>query len=142
MKEETKVSYLNPIEMINNYFQSGIFSFDEVDISQLPKSIGLGHINFDKDVIPEYHIIRESTHDGTIIFTSQLIAEALEPLIRMESYYKVSAPEDLSTIKGINYTIGEIELKSVYGMKDLKCGRYPGVTNIVSIPVRCEYILK
>jgi len=140
MEEETKVVYLNPVEMINNYFQSGIFSFG-VNPSELPKNIRLDHINFDKDVIPEYHIIRESTHDGTMIFTSQLIAEALEPLIKMQSYYKLTAPDDLLLIKEINYTIGEIELKSNYEMKDLKCGRHPGVTNVVSIPVRCEYIL-
>jgi len=141
MKEETKVTYLNPLEMINNYFQSGILSVDGITPPELPKSIRLGHINFDINIIPEYHIIRESTHDGTMLFTSQLIAEVLEPLVNRQGYCKASAPEDLSTIKEINYIIGEIELKSNYGMKDLKYGKYPGVTNVVSIPVRCEYIL-
>jgi hypothetical protein len=120
---------LNPIEMINRLFN-------------VPENTYLSHVIFDKDVIPEYHIIRESKHDGTMAFTFRVISKALEPIVNMQSYNKATLLEDLSSLKAINYTVGEIELQTEFGMVDLPIGNYPGQTDVVKIPVKCEYIFE
>jgi hypothetical protein len=99
-------------------------------------------IVFDKDIEPEYRIIRSSSHDGSLLFTEELICEAVEPLLKMTTCYKLTQPEDSSTVKEIHYTVGELELKTEFGMVDLPIGRYPRQTDTVTIPVRCEYIYK
>jgi hypothetical protein len=101
--------------------------------------ISVEHIQFDKDVVPEYHVIRNITHDGTMMFTQEVLDKALIPLINRTTCCKTSEPEDISKVKWMGYIIGEVELKEEFGMKDLACGRYPGVTDTVTIPVRCVY---
>ncbi len=133
MENKTNVVYFNPKEWLINRI---------VQLNNVKKEdFNIFWINFDKNIEPEYKIIRQSSHDGTLIFTQDLIAEAIEPLLRMTTCYLPTKPKDESKIKEIHYTVGELELKTEYGMVNMKAGRYPGETNTVTIPVRCEYIM-
>ena len=134
MNEKTTVTKLDPIQLISNIL------IQNVPECKGRKDVRLGHIKFDKDIVPQYHIIDSSTHDGTLMFTMELINKSLLRLINKKTCYIPTKPADELHVKDIKYTIGEIELKSEFGMKDLKCGRYSGQTDIISIPVSCEYI--
>jgi len=135
--KKTNIVKLNPIEAINEMLKR-----NQPQVKDHEGTIKLSNIEFDKDVIPEYYLIRKSTHDGTMMFTQELLDKTLLCLINRTTCYIPTQPKDASTVKDIKYTIGGITLTYEFGMKDLKCGKCEGVTNTVSIPVRCEYILK
>ena len=128
MEQNTKTIYFNPLEMINDFFEKPT----------------LNHITFNKETNNdyEYKIIRESKHDGTIMFTCNLIEEALRPLVFKTTCYKKTMPSEaeLKLIKDIKYTIGEIELKRAFGEVMIYGHKRFGQTDVISIPVKCEYI--
>lgn len=117
-------------------------------VNEMNKSCGSAYIKdlpwiqFNKDVVYEYRIIRSCKHDGTLVFTDNLITEALSLLLNQQSYYKITAPYDFSTVAGIDYEIGEMELKTRYGTVDLPIGRCMGQKDTITIPVRCNYRIK
>ena len=111
------------------------------EMNNIDKDFDIPWIKVDSNIKPEYNIIRRCSHDGTLMFTANVIAKALEPLFNMTSCYTKTKPNDASKIKEIRYIVGDLELKSEFGMVDLPIGRYPGQTDTVTIPVRCEYIL-
>lgn len=74
------------------------------------------------------------------MFTNQFICEALIPLIKMTTCFKLTAPKNWLTVKTIKYTIGEIKLKSTFEIVDLPIGKRFGKTDVVTIPVKCEYV--
>lgn len=126
------VTVLNPEEMINE-----LFKFDGVEVKYR-----FGHIHYDKSLNEDfdYQIIRELSHDGTEVFTRLVIGEALKPLVDRTTYCKKDVSEDrLSSIKEIDYTIGDIRIEKTYGSIELSTGKIHGVTDKVSIPVRCRY---
>jgi hypothetical protein len=131
MNNETEIIKLNPKE----YLIKALKQFNNIEID-----FDIPWIKFDKNIEPEYKIIRSCSHDGTMMFTFELIAKVIEPLFKMQSYYIPTKPKNNSKIKEIHYIVGELELKSEFGMVDLPIGRYPGQTDIVTIPVKCEYI--
>ena len=135
--KKTTTVKLNPIEVISEMLKR-----TQTQVKDYEGTIKLGHIKFNKDIIPEYHLIRESTHDGTMIFTQELLDKSLLCLINRTTCFIPTQPKDASTVKDIKYTIGEITLTYEFGIKDLPCGKCEGVTNTMSIPVRCEYVLK
>ncbi len=96
------------------------------------------NIVFDPDLKPQYRIRRQSQHDGTLLFSIELLQKALMPLFDGRSYFKPNGP----TPPGMTarYTIGRIKRMSVYGNVDLPCGNYPGERERVVIPVRCDYV--
>ena len=99
---------------------------------------GAPHIVFDPHMKPQYRIRRGSHHDGTLLFSVELMHEALIPLFDMGSYYKPMGPPSAGMMP--RYTIGRIKRFSVYGLVDLPVGRYPGERERVVIPVRCDYV--
>lgn len=98
------------------------------------------HIKFNPDIEMEYSIIRSTGHDGTLIFTAEMIRKALLPLVAMHSYFKPTTP-NFNKLKKITYTVGWMVHTSEYkeGM-ELCCGTYPGILEEIVIPVKCEYI--
>jgi hypothetical protein len=121
---------LNPIEEISYNLQRNGYG----------EGLIVGHITHNKEVNEDYQyqIIRESTHDGTVIFTMELINDSLSRLIKKESYLKGSITDDeLLKLKDVHYTIGDMKLETEYGVK-AKFGS--GVRQKVSIPVKVEYI--
>ena len=118
----------------------------EKEISNILSYNGFGeglvvdHIKYDNSINDnfQYQIIRGSTHDGTLLFTKQLIDKALIRLINKESYCKGTITEDeLKDLKDVKYTIGDIKLDSEQ-TTDYKYG--DGIKETVSIPVNVEYI--
>ena len=82
----------------------------------------------------QYQIIRGYTHDGTLLFTKDIIFQVLDPIIRGYSYYKPDGEDVI--VKG--YEVGLITLESEYlEQADLPCGKVPGLRETASLPVRC-----
>lgn len=127
-----KEQLLNPIKEISSILASNGYG----------ENLVVGHIKYDQNVNEDYQyqIIRESTHDGTLLFTQSLIFDGLVNLMNKQSYCKKTLNDDeLSKVKDLNYTIGDIKLESEYGVKT-KFGS--GIRQIVSIPVKVEYIFE
>ena len=84
----------------------------------------------------QYEIIRKSAHDGTLLFTKELLFRVLEPILTRTSFYKLEEPTDMNKVR---YEVGLITLTTTRhadGMVDLPIGRYPGEIQTVSLPVR------
>jgi hypothetical protein len=95
------------------------------------------HITFDANVEPQYYIVRQTTHDGTCMFSMDMFQSAMQPLLYGLSYYKpMGLPPDGCDVV---YTVGEARHVSVFGKVSLPCGRYPGMRERIRIPVKCEY---
>lgn len=96
------------------------------------------HIRFDPEIDYQYRRIERCTHDGTSIFSVQLMSDALIPLFEGTTYYKPlgECPDGSVPI----YTIGYIRRASVYGMVEIKGRRFPGMRESIIIPVRVEYV--
>jgi hypothetical protein len=123
---------LDPIKEISYILESNGYG----------KNLRVGHITYDNKINKDYQyqIIRESTHDGTAVFTQGLIFKALSNLINKQSYYKGNISEDqLSKVKDVNYMIGDIKLETEYGVK-AEFGA--AIRQVVSIPVKVEYEFK
>lgn len=115
-------------------------------IEYLSRSLSFGgaqraHITYDPNVEPQYRIVRGSSHDGTLLFTDENLDRALEPLVNMQSYF-APEPPDPASLARMEYVIGDIEVTSEFGLVDLPAGRFPGVKETVTIPVRCRPIHK
>lgn len=50
------------------------------EMNNIDKDFDIPWIKVDSNVEPEYKIIRKSSHDGTLMFTGDIIAKALESL--------------------------------------------------------------
>lgn len=97
-----------------------------------------GHISFDPNVSHQYRVIRQSAHDGTLLFTHELIDRCLiDPVVNAGSCFKPDPPRE--GVKRIHYTVGWLKLLSVYGTVNLPIGRYPGMRQRAILPVRCEH---
>lgn len=136
IKVDKDTQLLNPIKQIPH-----LFKFDGYE----GKDFRLGHIEYDEslDNDYDYQIIRSSSHDGTLIFTMQTIAEVLEPLVNRSTYCKKDLTEDqLKNVLEIDYTVGNIKIRKEYGKVTVPAGKISGLTETVSIPVRCKYTFK
>jgi hypothetical protein len=100
--------------------------------------VGQPHIRFDPHMTPQYRIRRGAFHDGTMVFSVELLARALSTLFNESSYYipMGEPPEGMRS----EYTIGPIKQFSAYGRVKLPAGVFPGEHERVVIPVRCEYV--
>lgn len=118
-------------------FEKERFSLDDIMKILEAKWTGNPHITYDPSLVPQYRIIRQQSHDGTQIFTLDLIRDSMMHLFTMNSYYKPMGlpPEDCY----VQYTVGTIRLVTVYGTVDIPAGRYPGQRERIIIPVTCEY---
>nr|DAM52222.1 MAG TPA: hypothetical protein [Caudoviricetes sp.] len=101
------------------------------------------HITYDPTLRKsksQYQRIRQCSHDGTMIFTCELLADTLLDLINMRSYAKNFPPEEGKTVVGIKYTVGSLWLSTVWGTVELPAGTYPGQCQRTRMSVVCEYI--
>lgn len=112
---------LNPIELMNNW--------------KWPTS----HVSFDENLKGDYQIIRGTSHDGTAIFEDELLQQTLINLASGTSFFKKDEP-DFTRLKEIRYTVGYLNLATVYGSVDLPAGNYPGEKQRARIAVKCEYV--
>ncbi len=99
---------------------------------------GSPHILFDPKLKPQYEIRRQSAHDGTLLFSMELIRDAMMPLFSRESFYKPMG--EFSDKQIPEYTIGAIRVIGVYGQVNVPAGRIHGMRERVIIPVQCRYV--
>jgi len=85
----------------------------------------------------EFDIIRQSSHDGTLIFTIQLLARSVEPLLNKTAFYTEA---NMDGVTDVEYEIGLISLATVFGLVNLPVGNCKGEKQRVRIPVRCNLI--
>lgn len=98
----------------------------------------LTHVKYQEGMIEnDVQIIRQSTHDGTFLFTKELMFESVKPLILMTLYSKRNiSEENLKEVKSFNYTVGDLKLETTFNDPI-----YPTKqTDKVTIPVKVEYI--
>jgi hypothetical protein len=112
----------NPMDILKKYFKNE------------PE-----HIKYNPDLKGDYEIIRQCQHDGTAIFTIELMGEVLKNLVNKESFYK-PVPPDFEKIKDIKYEVGPLRIATVFGNVELPAGCYPGEKQRARIAVKCEYI--
>lgn len=127
---DTKTEIVSPME----WFLNNMDLFKPVVTPER-----MAHITHDPNVDYEYRIIREQSHDGTSSFTHELIAKILMLLLNKATSAVQSYPT--APVKDIHYTIGNLRIDRNYGPVKLSFGTYPGVTEVISLPVRCKYIL-
>lgn len=85
----------------------------------------------------QYDIVRQSTHDGTLIFERELIGRVIENLANKTSCLKSDEQKDI--IDRI-YEVGDISIATVYGMVNLPCGRFQGERQRARLSVKCTII--
>lgn len=84
----------------------------------------------------DYYIVRQSTHDGTLLFSYQLMAEAARNLAERTSFHKPRPPAEGQSVR---YEVGPVRHATVFGRVDLPVGNYPGQRERIRIPVRAIY---
>jgi hypothetical protein len=98
------------------------------------------HVTFDPTLKHGTYFVRRGTaHDGTLIFSDELIRRALVEIAKRQGYWKGEEP-DWSKLRGIRYRVGWMKVAIVYGMVDLPIGRYPGQRESIRMWVVPEYV--
>lgn len=118
---------INPVEALKAYFDA-----------ELPE-----HVTFNPDMKwsdRQYFRVAAESNDGTLSLSANCLARCIEPLIKMESYYKPTFPVNARNLIGIKYTIGMVYHAVVYGQVKLGCGECQGQRESYRIPVICEYV--
>ena len=104
------------------------------------------HIAYDKFLTPRYHVSRSVVHDGTLLFEYEAIFQSIIPLIDKTTFCLLDRP-NLSGVKDIKYTIGDICVTTQYGVafdnfsENYRVKNPDGVRSIASVPVVAEYII-
>lgn len=95
-------------------------------------------ILFDPGVDPQYEIRRQATHDGTRLFSVDLMRTAFFPLLAKMSYYipMGDPPEGMEP----RYTIGRVKRFAVFGLFSVPAGTIYGMRERVVIPVRVKFV--
>lgn len=90
----------------------------------------------DVNVDHTYSIIRSCVHDGTLLFTHQLIASAFKLLLEGRSFDKRSPPKDGQLPY---YTIGRIDLSEREEYTKPEHMTWPTMCEEITIPVKVEW---
>ena len=103
----------------------------------------LEHIKFDENLRPhrgQFDIVRQSGHDGTLLFTVQMLQDVMVNPINMQSHFK-GDEIDFDKLKAINYTVGPIYHSTAFGKIELKSGgKHMGQVERARMAVVCEYV--
>jgi len=86
----------------------------------------------------QYDIVRQTTHDGTMLFTRELLGRTIENIINKASHYTANPPN--KKVTDIKYEVGLISLATVYGNVELPAGNYPGEKQRARMSVKCTLI--
>ena len=124
MNKSFRRELINPTEIFNQY---------DLKTDHITINPDLSRINGG-----QYDIIRESTHDGTLIFTTELLNRTIERVVNKESCFTEDWPDE--RVIDIHYVIGLIRLSTVYGQVDLPAGKYPGEKQRARMPVKAILI--
>jgi hypothetical protein len=101
------------------------------------------HITYDPNMRKgDYSINRQQTHDGTMLFTMQMIEEPLALLAFRQTFHKPREKEFLDNEEGVRYVVGPMRLATVFGTVKLPCSetsKYPGQRERLRLPVRMYF---
>lgn len=128
----------------NEFIEIGIKELCDLNNIDYNNDFEISNIKYHKDINKnfQYKIIREITHDGTLIFTKNVIIEIFYDLLNCKTIYKPLVDNiDLSSIKDINYTIGDLEIKREKVSKVSDNKKFSGIKEIFELPVYCELII-
>ena len=118
----------NPLELIKSFWPEA----------------NVDHIIYDPNLkVGDFNVTRQSCGDGTLLFTIEMLQNALIGIARMEVCCISNAPSDPSKVNGIKYTVGSMRHATVYGMIKLKHNLDRGSSGQrerIRMPVKCEYI--
>ena len=87
----------------------------------------------------QYQIIRESTHDGTGIFTKELIGDVIRNLANKTSY---AIGQNLQNVVKVEYEVSNISVACVYGNFDINGIKMQGQRERMRISVICKLTYK
>jgi len=121
---ETNKRYITPMEAFKLF---GI---------EMPEWITFNP-NLTKRTGAQYDIIRQTTHDGTLIFEKELIGNTIENLANKSSFCKMDNQEGVVDRK---YEVGYISIATIFGIVELPVGKYPGERQRARLPVKCTVI--
>lgn len=113
-------------------------------MQQMYPEADLGHIHYNPELRSgQYSMIRQTGHDGTHVFTQQMLQRAFVPLITMGSYWKPLPPAADRVLQHVEYEVGPMRWVKVYGMLYLNCSttnKYPGMRERIRFPVNCNFV--
>jgi hypothetical protein len=125
------------------------FQRERINPLEVIKFLGIkndvSHISYNPEVHfnnCQYFRIQQSSHDGTFMFSDELLLDLLEGLVLKSSYYIPSLVATWDNVLGIHYEVGDIRRSVVFGNVELPCGNYPGQKERVRIPVNCKIFFK
>ena len=101
------------------------------------------HIKFNPDLKEserDFFRNRRCTHDGTSVFTKQMLQDLLVDLANMKCSSNKNPPDKERQLIGINYELGFIKKAAVFGTVNLLAGCYPGMRESATISIKCDYI--
>lgn len=98
-------------------------------------------VRFNPSANFQYKRREQSYHDGTSIFVHEILARTVNPIIKMESYYRpaLEAFGD-APVSRIEYEIGWLWLLTVFGSVDVPAGRIAGEKNRTFMRVRSTLV--
>lgn len=137
---------INPIEMYLKYISElkDTFVNDNEFKVLLSSDSGKFNINveYDPDSEFDYFTTKGSTHDGTILFTSESIQKLLYNLLQLGTIPKSKVTQsviDNPFDYDYKYIIGDVILHQDFGMKNINGNTMYGQTDIVVLPIKFEY---
>lgn len=92
-------------------------------------------ITFDPETATQYVIRRGSTHDGTHMFTYELIRDLLEGVASRTAMCN-SDPWSDEDWPHVRYALGWVRHAITFGRYRLPCGLYPAQQEVFNMPVR------
>ena len=128
----------------NEFMKFGLRKLCKMLNIEYSDDLVLQHIAYDQSVNEEfqYKIIRTITHDGTLIFTYDLLLKIFEEILNKKTQYKPSLENiNLDDIEDIHYTIGDVYYESIYDVK-AKGKNFPMMETTLTIPIKSTLIMK
>ena len=107
------------------------------------RKLELSYIKYDENINEkfQYKMIKELTHDGTLLFTEQGILEIFYELVNFRTCYEPLLDGiNTSNIVSIEYTIGDLTIENKKKVMSTK--GFPMIEEIFELPVYCELVLK
>ena len=102
-------------------------------------------IKYSGDLIPECFIKRQSTHDGTLLFSHMTMKEIFTPLLQGEIFWYGNCPGDYTEFPAfydVEYTIGNLLWLSEYleHVNEEQGKMWAGCRDSFSLPMAIKYI--
>jgi hypothetical protein len=129
MKTSCRRELINPLELIESIVDAD--------------GMGPTHITFNPELsrhgAAQYDVIRQSKHDGTMLFTIELFQKLLFEIVNKYSYF---IPDGEEGVIDRHYELGYIRHSIVFGMMDINGRTMPGQRERLRMPVICTQIRK